>query len=56
MSRKRLPPGEDWKDHAEPCPCCGEPVLSRDEHLTGETFSEPGFWTCDPAEEEEDSE
>ena len=45
---KRLPQGDDWKDHAEPCPCCKEPVLETNEHWnpSGPGF-DPGFWSCD---------
>lgn len=50
----RLPQGEDWKDHAIPCPCCKEPVLTRNEHYQDGTRIDPGWWSCDEVEEEEE--
>ena len=32
MPRVRIPEGDDWKDHAVPCPNCGKPVLREYEH------------------------
>lgn len=49
---KRLPIGDDWKDHAVDCPNCKEPMLDLDEHHVQSTIWEPGYWKCDPAEEE----
>ena len=51
MSR-RLPEGEDWKDHAMPCPHCDEPVLDEHEHYNEATHVDPGWWECDLADED----
>ncbi len=44
---RRLPEGEDWKDHAIPCPHCDEPVLDEHEHYNEATRIDPGWWECD---------
>ena len=38
MGGPKLPIGDDWTDHAEPCPCCGEPVLDTDERTGLDTL------------------
>ncbi len=52
---KRLPQGEDWKDHATPCPNCKEPVLDYYEHFQSATITDPSYWTCDRVEDVEDT-
>ncbi len=51
MARVRIPEGEDWKDHALPCPNCDEPVLSEHEHYVNATQIDPGWWHCDTTKE-----
>ena len=51
MPRVRIPEGDDWKDHAVPCPNCGAPVLRENEHLVNSTLTDPGGWRCDTREE-----
>ena len=50
--RPRLPRGEDWKDHAVPCPNCDEPVLAHHEHYRDGTRIDPGWWSCDSVDNE----
>ena len=47
----RLPEGEDWRDHALPCPNCGEPVLRENEHYHPDTRIDPGWYDCDAKDE-----
>jgi len=51
MVYPHLPQGEDWKDHAVPCPNCKEPVLKELEHHNDATQIDPGWWSCDYVEE-----
>ncbi len=46
----RLPPGEDWKDHAIPCPNCDEPVLKDLQHWVAGDLIDDGWWKCDKKE------
>ncbi len=45
--KPRIPEGDDWKDHAMPCPNCDEPVLREYEHWAGPDYIDPGYWNCD---------
>lgn len=56
MPRFRIPEGDDWRDHAEPCPNCKEPVLSRTEHLVPSTMTDPAWYTCDRIEADTENE
>ena len=51
--RPRIPPGDDWRDHASLCPNCKQPVLQPYEHMVRATMIDPAWWTCDHAEEGE---
>ena len=48
---RRLPEGDDWKDHAVDCPHCGEPVLDTLSHYNEATRIDPGWWECDASDE-----
>ena len=54
MTKLHIPEGNDWCDHAEPCPNCGQPVLRRLEHLVSPTQIDPAWWTCDHKEDKPD--
>ena len=45
--RRGTPEGDDWKEHADSCPCCKEPVLSSHEHYRDGGQIDPGWWECD---------
>ncbi len=47
----RIPEGDDWRDHASACPNCGEAVMRYNEHYHPDTMTDPGWYSCDPAED-----
>jgi len=48
----RIPEDEDWRDFAEPCSNCGQPVLNPNDHYNVATMIDPGWFDCDPPEDE----
>ena len=50
----RIPPDDDWRDHAEPCPNCDKPVLKRMEHFVPASMEDDGWWDCDAAEDDDE--
>lgn len=55
MMRFRIPKGDDWRDHAEPCPNCKKPVLSHKDHYVAATMTDPAWYDCDPPSDDDDA-